>query len=91
MAKPVVPLDPADRRDWVVSALRRRGSSMRQIAFQIGVCPQAVAQALHLPSARIEAALAQKLDLAVQDLFPERYRADGTRLCRTRPPDRKAA
>ena len=93
MTKPQVPSDPSDRRDWVVAALRRKGSSMRQIAIGLGVCPQAVAQALFLPSARIENALADKLDVPVQVLFQERYRPDGTRLCKTRPcaPEREAA
>lgn len=86
-----VPSDPADRRDWVKNQLVRRGTSMRQVALRLGVCPQAVAQALMLPSIRIEHALAEALELPVHLLFPERYRADGFRLVRTRQPDSAAA
>ncbi|HYH17613.1 MAG TPA: helix-turn-helix domain-containing protein [Azospirillum sp.] len=68
----------------MVASLKRKGSSLRQIAAELEVCAQAVSQALFLPSERIERALADRLEVAVHDLFPERYRPDGVRLCRTR-------
>lgn len=86
-----VPSDPADRRDWIITQLKRGGSSMRQVALKIGVTPQSVQQTLYLPSARIELALAKELSVPVHMLFPDRYRPDGSRLRRTRGPDRAAA
>ncbi|MBP2301270.1 helix-turn-helix domain-containing protein [Azospirillum picis] len=86
-----VPSDPLARREWVLARLKRRGTSLRKIALELGVSPQAAAQALMLPSVRLEEALAGALEIEVHRLFPERYRADGTRIARTRPPDRRVA
>ena len=76
---------PAARRGWVAAQLRLRGTSFRAIANREGVSYQAVAQALAVPSERLERVLAKELSLRVQDLFPERYDRRGVRTCASRP------
>jgi Ner family transcriptional regulator len=83
-----IPADPLARRDWVVYQLRTRGSSLRQIAREIGVVHQAVSQTLVLPNSHIEPAIAKALGVSVRDLFPERFDSRGRRLHRTREKQR---
>lgn len=78
------PSDLIDRRDWIVAKAKRNGKSLRQIGKDLGITHQAVAQGLRAPSLRVEQYLADLLLYPVQQLFPERYRPDGTRLCLTR-------
>lgn len=79
-----IPADPARRRLWIIAELRLLGSSLTEVARDLRVTPQAVSNALRVPSGRIEKALAERLGMPVQHLFPERYRADGMRLHRCR-------
>jgi lambda repressor-like predicted transcriptional regulator len=83
-----VPKEPAIRRAWVLFQLRIRGYSLAAIAEEIGVARQSVRGALVEPSAHVERALAKKLGLRVQDLFPERFDSTGRRLHRTLSPQR---
>lgn len=83
-----IPKEPAIRRAWVSFQLRRRGLSVRQLAFREGVSPQALGHALMMPSASLERVLAKALGLKVQELFPERFDETGRRLFLTRSPNR---
>lgn len=76
MADAPMPTDPVLRRHWIQGLLRRRGLTLRALASQIGVSPQAVSAALSAPSARIEEALARALDMPPATLFPDRYHGD---------------
>lgn len=85
-----VPKEPAIRRAWVLFQLRIRGYSLATIAKELGVSRQTVRLALVEPRARVEPAIAAKLGLRVQDLFPERFDNTGRRLHadRSRKPSR---
>jgi lambda repressor-like predicted transcriptional regulator len=86
-----IPKNPAVRRAWVCYQLRLRGTSLRRIAQQHNVSPQAVSAALMTPSSHIEQAIAAALDLTPEQLFPERFDAVGHRLTHTRLPNRSTA
>lgn len=87
-----IPVEPTRRAQWIISELKLAGSSLAAIAAELGCSRQAGAMALRVSSRRWEEALAAKLDLPVQKLFPERYTPDGTRLARSRDaPTRVAA
>lgn len=70
--------------------LKTRGLSLRALARELGVTHQAVGAALMAPSVRIEQAIADALDIAVTDLFPERFDDCGNRLHLTRPANSSA-
>lgn len=77
--------NPEARRVWVAAQLKLRGTNFRALAREHGVSPQAVSQAVMLPSERLELVLAETLGMRVQDLFPERYDRRGVRTCQRRP------
>jgi Ner family transcriptional regulator len=79
MARPQIPSHPADRHRWIKFQLEHLGSSFSAIARELGCSQQNVRQATLTPSARAERAIAEKLGLTAQELFPERYQPDGTR------------
>ena len=74
-----VPSDPNHRRSWIIYQLKICGSSLARIAEELGVSRQATSDALTRPSERIEQAIADKLDLAPRELFPERFDQHGNR------------
>ena len=75
-----VPRDPRARHIWISAALRLKGSSFAQIARDLDITPQAVQQATRVSNRRAQEAMAAKLDMAPQTLFPEWYHPDGTRI-----------
>ena len=72
--------DPLRRRAWIKYALDTRGRNLSDVARDCGVTRHAVYLALVSPYPRIDLALAAELEMHVHELFPERYRADGTRI-----------
>lgn len=87
-----MPTTPVHRREWIAYQLRLRGLSFRSLARQEGVTHQAVsAAALGGSSRPLQEALAETLGVAPHALFPELYDRDGTRLGRTRAPQRSTA
>jgi lambda repressor-like predicted transcriptional regulator len=74
------PKDPAERREWIKGQLRLKGFSLRRLATQEGVCPQAVCGALSHPSSHLEEVIAAPLGMTARQLFPERFDAKGNRL-----------
>jgi len=83
-----IPKNPAERRVWITGQLRLRGTSLRRLAVQEGVSPQAMSNALMLPSSHLEEVIAKALGLTAQQLFPERFDANGNRLGWTRDQQR---
>ncbi|MCP1726254.1 Ner family transcriptional regulator [Natronospira proteinivora] len=69
--------DSALRREWIKQQLRRRGSSLAQVAREHGVSRDAPILALRKPYPRMERAIAEALDLAPEAIWPERYDANG--------------
>lgn len=86
-----IPKEPAHRRVWIIAMLRLRGTSLRQIAKDLKVSPQAVSNALLVPSRFIEKAVADALGISVEALFFERFDGAGNRLTRTRETQRSTA
>ena len=69
-----IPENPIKRRGFIKWQLELRGLSLAEIARQQGVTRKAVSQvAGGGPSARIQQALAEALDMPVERLFPERF------------------
>lgn len=73
--------DPAGnyekRRAWVIFQLKLRGKSLAALATECGVARQQAQKAMAIPYPRMEKQIAEALGLAPEELFPERYRADG--------------
>lgn len=69
--------NPAKRRAWVIYQLAIRGRSVAAIGQQAGVVRQTIYRVWDRPYPRMERLLADALDMRPQDLFPERYDADG--------------
>lgn len=69
--------DPQKRRAWIHYQIGLLGLSVAEVGRQAGVSRQCIYQAFRKPYPRMEAILAEALDMPVQDLFPERYTADG--------------
>jgi lambda repressor-like predicted transcriptional regulator len=66
-------MHPAD----IKAALARQGISLSTLAQELSVSPQAISQTLYRytqsRSRRIEAAIAAKLNLPVEQVFPDRH------------------
>lgn len=64
-------------RSWdrhaIMAEIRRRGSSLRQIAVEAGLSPSACSKAFTQTFPAAEVAIAQFLGLTVQELWPDRY------------------
>lgn len=64
---------PDTRRAWVIYQLTLRGESLASIARRKEVSRQAMQKVLTYPYPKMEKVLADFLEIAPQDLFPERY------------------
>lgn len=70
-----VPKKPEERRVWIKGQLELVGSSFAAIAREQRVSRQAVRKVPYSPSRRLEKAIADKLGVAPETIWPERYRA----------------
>ena len=73
-----IPADPTQRNEWIKFQLRIRGSSLSQLARDLGVTRQAVRNALPSRYPRMERVLAAEIGLDPQTIWPERYRKGDT-------------
>jgi len=73
----LIKVTPERRCDWVLYQLKILGISVSKLAAAHGVSAQAMRNAFVRPYPRMEKALADALGLMPQELFPERYDADG--------------
>lgn len=64
---------PDTRREWIKFQLAIHGSSLAEIARGLGVTRQAVQFALDHPYPKVEQAIAEKIGLEPQTIWPERY------------------
>lgn len=69
--------DPGRRWAWIKYQLDMRRTSLAQVAAKAGVTRQCISHVSKTPYPRMEKAIADALGLSPQDLFPERYDADG--------------
>ena len=64
-------------RDWhrekIKAEIRMRGTTMRALSYDLGLCPSAVTVALLRPWPKVEAAVAALLGRTPQDIWPSRY------------------
>jgi Ner family transcriptional regulator len=67
-----VPKKPDDRRVWVKHQLELAGASFADIGRELKVSRQAVRK---VSSERIARAIARKIGLPPEQIWPERYRA----------------
>lgn len=73
-----IPADPTQRNEWIKFQLRIRGSSLSQLARDLGVTRQAVRNALSSRYPRMERVIAAEIGLEPEIIWPERYRKDYT-------------
>jgi Ner family transcriptional regulator len=73
-----IPADPMQRNEWIKFQLRIRGSSLSQLARDLGVTRQAVRNALSSRYPRMERVIAAEIGLDPEIIWPERYRKDQT-------------
>ncbi|MEF8834253.1 MAG: helix-turn-helix domain-containing protein [Halofilum sp. (in: g-proteobacteria)] len=71
-----IPADPMQRNEWIKFQLRIRGSSLSQLARDLGVTRQAVRNALSSRYPRMERVIAAEIGLNPERIWPERYRSD---------------
>jgi len=70
--------DPKKRRSWVMYQLHMQGKSLAQVGKDNGVnTRQSLYETFRKPYPRVEKVIADAVDLTPQQLFPERYDADG--------------
>lgn len=65
--------DPDTRREWIKFQLRLRGTSYAKIGAELGVSRHAPKLALYSSYPRMERAIAAALDMAPEQIWPERY------------------
>lgn len=68
-----IPKDSAHRREWIKYQLRLKGISLSAIARELGVSRHAPRIALVTPYPRMERAIAAKIGVPPEILWPERY------------------
>lgn len=69
------PKKPVERRVWIKAQLELRKSSFADIARELGVSRQTVRKALDMSYPKMERAIAVKLGLPPEVIWPERYAA----------------
>lgn len=74
--------------DWhaadVIAALRKQGTSLRQLALMRGYAPRSLHKALSHPWKRAEEIIATALGVEPRTIWPSRFLPDGTRVDRRR-------
>jgi len=77
--------------EWIKYQLRLRGYSLGSLSREKGLSRNAVARLLYRPWPRVERAIAEKLEIPPEILWPDRYDENGRPLTRAwswavRPP-----
>lgn len=79
--KPTCPPPQAQPQGWhpadVVAALRKRGWSFRRLSVHHGYSPQVLSRVNRVPWPKGERLVAEAIGVPPQELWPERYGADG--------------
>lgn len=83
--------DPRQRALWVLYQLRLRGKNFTTVGNEFGISNNNARDALFRPNWRVEVRLAEIVGVPIEELFPERYDADGIRLIAVRYPEGRAA
>lgn len=89
MIKPsTIPEHPFERKQWILTQLRLRGTSLTQLAQENDLHLPALSLALLSPHGRGEEVIAKALGTTADVLFKERFSANGERIFLRR--DRKS-
>lgn len=73
-----IPLDLERRWEWIKFQLRVRGTSLADLAKTNELNERAIRNAKHRAYPRVERVIAKALGLQPEQLWPERWNADGT-------------
>ncbi|WP_051361152.1 helix-turn-helix domain-containing protein [Desulfuromonas sp. TF] len=65
--------DPALRREWIKFQLRIHGSSLADLAKELGTSRQAVRDVFNQPYPKMQKAIAAKIGMRPEAIWPERY------------------
>ena len=77
MTESSIPSDPIKRRAWIKYQLELAGFSLSSLARELGVSRHAPKLALDHPYPRMEKAIAEKIGIQAQIIWPERYNEQG--------------
>lgn len=69
--------DPKKRQAWIIYQVSLQGRSVAAIGRDHGVPRKTMYRVFHYRYPRIEKIIADALEMRPQELFPERYDADG--------------
>lgn len=72
-----IPTKEPIRKEWIKFQLRVHGSSLSGVARDQGVSRFAAIKALQIPYPRMERAIAKRLHLRPEQIWPERYDEHG--------------
>ena len=76
------PMNRRSPKGWhkedIKAAIRKRGTTLTQLAIDSGLYRSAIRVALIVPTYRAEQAVARFLGVAAEEIWPDRYDADGT-------------
>lgn len=73
-----VPKNPAHRREWVKYQLGIRGLTVAALGRQYNVTRTTAYVVFRRPYPRMEKAIARALQMQPHEIWPERYRPDGS-------------
>lgn len=72
------------KADWhpadIVAAIRKSGTTLRELSLSHGLAERACQVALHRPYTKPEVVIAKALGVHPMVIWPSRYHADGTRI-----------
>ncbi|MOA06204.1 DNA-binding transcriptional regulator Nlp [compost metagenome] len=78
MNKTEIPHDPAQRWEWIKWQLRRRNTSLADLARELDVSRNAMNNVKRQAYPRMERAIAKALELQPVEIWPERWNSDNT-------------
>lgn len=78
MNKTEIPHDPAQRWEWIKWQLRRRDTSLADLARDLDVSRNAMNNVKRQAYPRMERAIAKALGLQPVEIWPERWNSDNT-------------
>lgn len=67
-------------REDIKAAVRKRGTTLKDLALRNGLSESACRKALDVPSPRAEALIAECIEKPVHEIWPDRYDVRGGRL-----------
>lgn len=73
------PDDERGRRAWIKASLAARGLSLGGLARELGLSRGAAQKALWQPYLRMEQAIAERLGMNPEDIWPERFERRASR------------